>query len=118
MRGLLLVLCVGLLIVRPSHAQFMNGNELLEMCESNRAQAGGYITGVVDWEIMTSLSLHPDGKTLVKKRYLCVPTGVMNTQIIDGVCASLKSRPEDRHWEASMLVYNAAISMYPCKSDN
>lgn len=118
MRGLLLVLCVGLLIVRPSHAQFMNGNELLEMCERNRAQAGGYIIGVVDWEIMTSHAVESDRKTPIKKKYLCVPTGVIDTQIIDGVCASLKRKPEDRHWQASILVFNAAVGMYPCKSDN
>lgn len=108
-------LLVAMLLSTSANAQFVDGNRLLELCDQSPANVSGYVLGVVDWEITLGVSTGVDGDSHLRKRFLCVPTGVRASQIVDASCAYLRNNPQNRHWNASALVYNAVLAMYPCQ---
>jgi hypothetical protein len=46
---------------------------------------------------------------------ICIPNGVTGGQMIAIIRNYLQAHPENRHWPAASLVWNALIEKYPCK---
>jgi len=101
----------------------LDGNQLLERCESYLSENGdavttinafdkgicsGFIDGIsgahktfTDWEIMSP--------------QWCAPDNVTQGQVARILVKSLREYPEDLHLTASGLVANALILAFPCE---
>ncbi len=94
-----------------STAQAITGNEMLADLQRNDiSYEYGYSTGLIAGVYETSQRF--------QGKYLCIPEGVSNKQIIDVVKASLISNPEKRHMDASYLVYMILAKSWPCLQNN
>ena len=95
----------------PIHAEFMNGNELLENLNGNVSDkwyGTGYIAGIVDGFDHT--------KSLVTKGGWCFSLPrVTNKQAADVIRLWLEKNPASRHYPAAGLVSAALSESYPCK---
>lgn len=97
-------LILALLCVAPcAHAQYLNGNKLLELMESDnevrQTMAMGFVTGVAD----------------ANQAKLCVPDKASVKQITDVVRDTLKQVPSVRHEPAALIVVAALGVAFPCK---
>lgn len=84
-----------------------NGNELHQMCETEKLGAIYYLAGVTDAE---SIRASEEGGWRI-----CAPGGATLTQTLDIVCKFLGAHPESRHIAASSLAIAAISSAWPCK---
>jgi hypothetical protein len=90
-------------------ASYITGNILYDWCTSDTdtkyGWCQGYILGSVDTQnVIRSIDNKKD----------CIPDGVSSGQLKDIVVKYLQSRPEERHWDASALVWNAINSAFTC----
>ena len=92
------------LLATSAHADFKNGNELLEGLNHdnyyNRGYALGYISAVVD---------------SYSGIFICPPGTITGGQVQDIVKNYLVQNPATRHQGASLLAYNAMVEFFPCK---
>jgi hypothetical protein len=111
------VLAVAILLLAstPTKAQKLSpttGNELLEWCQSGDTWATGrclgYIIGVADLQTMVK-------KTLPENRQSCIAEGVTAGQILEVVTKYLNQHPEERHFNASVLIVKAIAEAFPCQ---
>jgi len=89
---------------------FWSGNDLLEVCRSNRdgsSICAAYIMGVVDTEANTA---GYQGRLPI----FCIPTGATNVQLVDVTVRYLEDRPELRHASAAGLVQAAMVKAFAC----
>ncbi|MCJ8157238.1 Rap1a/Tai family immunity protein [Sphingomonas sp. LaA6.9] len=92
----------------PAQAKWMDGNELLAICDSSdsadKIQCMGYIQGVLD----------ASDSSLGSKEIPPVdtPDNVTAGQLKDIVIAYLKANPEKRHTQASDLVFTALVRAF------
>ena len=94
-----------------ANAEFYSGNDLHARCRDNRAFAGGYVTGLFDASKVLEIF---DDQGVLK---ICLPAGVMNTQLTDIVCKKLADDPKNRHSTANWLVFDALQEAYPCPKE-
>lgn len=98
----------------PLWAAPLGGQELNRMMQQNEGRHGdsgefqagayeGYVTGVSDGLMGTSLY------------YYCPPSNVGKKQLLTVVSNYLKSHPGDLHVPAGALVTAALIEAYPCR---
>ena len=86
---------------------FLTGNNLNELCQTDRPQVTGYLMGFSDaYSIKDEMGAKP---------VVCPPAGVVSTQFADVVCRYLEENPEHRHWRAAYQVHNALIGAWPCQ---
>jgi hypothetical protein len=87
-----------------SHAQFIDGNRLLERMsdESTVKQmvALGYVLGVAD---------------SFAESEICIPQNVQASQLADIVRRWLQNNPDKRHVSAAAIVLVSLRSVWPCK---
>lgn len=104
-----IVAVTTLSIVAPLHASsYYSGYELLARCDDNRQLACiGYIAGVSD---LTNALI----ATGALPRGLCIPDNASAGQLELVVVQYLRSRPQNLHYEASLLVKNALEAAFPC----
>jgi hypothetical protein len=92
-------------------ANFLDGNELRERCESDRPDAVntclGYLAGVADAE-----DAGPSWK--MQDSLFCVPRGVGASQLRRSVLDHLKAHPEEEDLNAAIVVGNAFLEAFPC----
>lgn len=98
----------------PATAGFIDGNTLLEYCGTSLSSARAYVMGVVDHEVTFGAVTGLDDQSHWKKQFICIPQGVKVDQVKDATCAYLIDNPQNRHWNASVLVYNAVRESFPC----
>lgn len=100
MRAAALILA---LVATSSHAQFVDGNELLTRMTGNPSQvnaAVGYVMGVADAHL---------------SNVWCPPPNVTVRQVFDLTKGVLEAVPEKRHENASAFVIAAVQMNFPCK---
>jgi hypothetical protein len=99
MKKLLLLLCIA----TSAHAEFMDGNKLLDDMQSsdpgNRMFAMGYIAGVAD-----------AGRSTIS----CPSPNVTIGQMRDAVRQHLDSTPTLRHHTADVIVNYVLSKAWPC----
>jgi hypothetical protein len=110
-----LTVAILLLASTPTKAQKLSpttGNELLEWCQSGDTwQTGrcyGYVIGVADLQTMV-------GKALPENRQSCIAEGMTVGQIVEVAIKYLKQHPEERHFNASVLMVKAIAEAFPCQ---
>ncbi len=100
-----------LFVMGGARANFLDGYELRERCESQRIDklntCLGYLTGVID-----SDAAAPSWR--LAKSLFCVPRGVSANQLRDTFLSYLRAHPEEEDLNAAILVGNAFISAFPC----
>ncbi|MCC7121170.1 MAG: hypothetical protein IT493_06395 [Gammaproteobacteria bacterium] len=100
-----------LFVTGGARANFLDGYELRERCESQRIDdlntCLGYLTGVID-----SDNAAPSWR--LAKSLFCVPRGVSANQLRSTFLDYLRAHPEEEDLNAAILVGNAFISTFPC----
>ena len=111
MIGLLMMLAV----VQATAAQdgssteaFMSGNQLYELCRTDRSSCISYVEGAVD---ATNATLAAIGR----RPAICTPTGITAGQVTDLAKLYFEKNPEKRHYSAASSVALAMIEAFPCK---
>jgi Rap1a immunity proteins len=133
MKALLLVSCL-LVLCQCAHAQsgtfYFNADTLATDCRiairtsDNRPSPSpravedlkdaqlciGYVTGAIDtYEVeRTTESLKNPGKSV------CVPSDVRSTQLVRVSMKYADDHPEELHFPAPMVVWNAMLTAFPC----
>ena len=91
------------LLSTAAHAEFMSGNDLLDMLNGSaiqQAMATGYIAGAFD---------HATGTRI------CAPTGVNIRQVRDMTRQALEALPAERHASADSFVVAVSARAWPCR---
>lgn len=98
-----------------SLSQFYDGNELHDLCKTNRAMTFGFTAGLVD---ATAASLYSSqsisGDFVFLKSPFCIPDKATLSQVTDVICQSLDQHPASRHAQAATLAVNALTAAWPC----
>ena len=94
-------------LASPVAAQnFYTGNDLLRLCESDRAAdlgiCIGYVSAVFD----------------VSRNRFCTDGLVNGRQIVDVATTALRRYPTTRHKDADVLVELAFMAAWPCRQQN
>ncbi|WP_028716316.1 Rap1a/Tai family immunity protein [Paracoccus sp. J39] len=102
---------LGLVVAGPVLGQdrFYTGNELHDLCRSNRNFVVGYLAGFTDGLWMV------DADQNTNELNACIPNGVTLGQLADVVCAHLVKFPAARHMPASRLTRGAFNIAFPCR---
>jgi hypothetical protein len=106
----LAMLGLACLTPRPATAnQFMDGNQLLQLCMSqdpyNGMECTGYVKGVAD-----AFSFQMDAE----KRVLCMPDGVTAKQLVDATVKWLQENTPEREYPAVATVGIAIAKTWKC----
>lgn len=101
---------VAMFLIFPlaAHAQFVSGNQLLDLCRTDPTAAAGYVAGAVD-----TIQTVQDNK-LVEKN-ICIRANVTIGQMVDLVCAYARAHPEFRDFAGSAQVAAAMSITFPCR---
>ena len=97
--------------VKPSLAQSITGNELLEFCDGNQQEKETclfYIIGVI--ETKQAMEFWQKSPCYLYYRPEKSTTG----QLMDIVIKGLKENPKNRHLSAVLLLFNYMSAAYPC----
>lgn len=105
------LLALGLAIGPLALANFLDGHELRDRCESERPDSVntclGYLTGVADAE-----DASPSWK--LQKSLFCVSRGVGANQLRHVVVDYFRAHPEAEDLNAAIVVGNAFLEAFPC----
>ncbi|HEX7853732.1 MAG TPA: Rap1a/Tai family immunity protein [Sphingobium sp.] len=111
--GLAAIAAFGLFSV-PADAGFYSGNELFDVCTTERADPShvektyecvAYIAGAVDAFNTTRE---------VNNLKSCIPARVTLSQLKDATVKYMRANPDDRDHSASALVFTATRKAWPC----
>lgn len=91
------------------HGDFVNGNQLLAMCETNGVECARYTEAVSD----TLDAMEGMGGM---KEYYCSTNGVTVGQIRDIVLKYLREHPESRNEGAAGIAFVALADVFPCRA--
>lgn len=119
---------IFLFFSKPSEAQQVSGNALYSACGSeNAVELGfclGFLLGAIEGEsygaFITLMRTEPETETSEMNRMInfflghCVPPDATNEQLRDVVLRYLGNHPEDRHFPARGLIWNALVEAFPC----
>ena len=97
----------------------MNGNRLLEMCESDNSGdkgfCAGYVAATMDASNTFTKSMPVEKKMPLKPIY-CVPQdGIEIAQAVRVTVKGLRDHPEKLHIEGDILVWLSLMESFPCK---
>ncbi|MBD8065628.1 hypothetical protein IC608_09080 [Devosia sp. PTR5] len=108
MREAVAALALVLALATPAFAQsrmtFINGNELHEMCQVDRARCEGFIWGVAD---ALEATAWPSPRS-------CRPKSVIADQVVDLAIQALAGKPAERHRPAFDLIADEVVGLWPC----
>ncbi|BCH32659.1 hypothetical protein MesoLjLc_45890 [Mesorhizobium sp. L-8-10] len=109
--NILVLVGLTMSLTMPALAQeratyFFNGNQLYELCRSDRGEAQAYILGFND-----ATALRDEVNNTAT---FCPPLTVKSGQFVDAVCQELERNPADRHWQAAFIVLSAIQKAWPC----
>jgi len=103
-------------IETPANADPYNltGNDLLMQCEEPNAYFAqgmcyGYVLSVADVYLASQVP---------EPLRICMGSGVTRKQLVDVTVAFLRSHPEERHYIAAGIVWEALHNAFPCKSNS
>lgn len=88
-------------------AQFYEGNDILNLCETNKSAAYGYVAGVIDFHEYYVAQTYGSP-------FFCIPNGVTVRQAADVACEHIKTHVAARHLGAGGLVQGALNIAFPC----
>jgi hypothetical protein len=92
----------------PAKANFLDGNDLYEHCQTRSASALNYILGVHDAQQAVA--------GLGKQEKLVCPWGRVSAgHVIGVVCKYLEKNPSQRHLSGASIVLKALGDAFPCK---
>ena len=103
---------VGLVLSFPTASAWsIDGNTLNQWCRDRTDASFAYSNAVSD--LLQATIIEKDGSTLIAPE-ICIPDGVVATQIEDLVCLHIRDRPDERHFSAAVLAYVALNRAWPC----
>jgi hypothetical protein len=92
----------------PTHANFLDGNDLYERCQTRRSSALDYILGVHDAQQAVA--------GLGRQQKLICPWGRVNSgNVINVVCNYLRDNPAQRGRSGASIVLEALGEAFPCR---
>jgi hypothetical protein len=92
----------------PARANFLDGNDLYEHCQTRSASALNYILGVHDAQQAVA--------GLGKQEKLVCPWGrVSSGHVIGVVCKYLQKNPSQRNLSGASIVLKALGEAFPCR---
>lgn len=94
------------LLPNISQANYLNGGELLEFCDSSPMLVGGYFIGVYDALQAMNNNL---GTPMV-----CVPEGLPASDGAEIACDFLRDNSASRDHNAATAIYAAFQKSHPC----
>jgi Ssp1 endopeptidase immunity protein Rap1a len=98
----------SVLAAPPARANFLDGNDLYEQCQTRSASALNYILGVHDAQQALA--------GLGKQEKLVCPWGrVSSGHVIGVVCKYLQKNPSQRQLSGASIVLKALGEAFPCK---
>jgi len=104
----IIALCLAL-IAGNAQAGFLDGNQLYQFCTASddlsQMQCLGYVEGVADYLNLISAENH---------RPLCVPVLATGRQVVDVVLNYLRDQPQNRTYDAELLVATALATAWRC----
>jgi hypothetical protein len=100
----------------------MNGNRLLETCESanseDKGYCAGYVAAAMDANNTFLNSMAAEKKTPLPPIY-CVPEdGIEIGQAVRITVKWMREHPEKLHIEGDILVWQSLRDSFPCKREN
>lgn len=99
------LLIIAALVCGTANASFMSGNELLRDMDATdsftRGQVLGYVQGVMDFAYGV---------------FICPPSTITGRQAMDIAKQYMLQYPEQRHEEASILIFRS-MKHWPCKKN-
>ena len=101
--------CAAFLVATPpARANFLDGNDLYEHCQTRSASALNYILGVHDAQQAVA--------GLGKQEKLVCPWGrVSSGHVIGVVCKYLQKNPSQRNLSGASIVLKALGEAFPCR---
>ena len=108
--SVVMLLMAGPAAAQSPFVQFLDGNSLKQMCESEGnggAICNGYLVGIAD---STSLEILKKGT----RPFVCIPSITKVEQLYDTVMNYMKLHPAERSMPAAAVVFNAYRSEFPC----
>lgn len=100
-----------------ANADFIDGNNLYERCQSSRTSALNYILGIVDAQEFQSSILKAQGNTHPNAgKIFCIPDAATAGQLTDVVCKYLADKPSKRHYTATSAVFGSFMADFPCRN--
>lgn len=109
-------ICIALLftgLMAPATAQqFRTGNDIWPQCVEDRAAVNRYAAGAFDAIIFAQTNFG-DGQ----KNRLCVPNGIVVTQVSDMLCNHLRDAPEERHYSAAATLWVVMRDEWECPAE-
>lgn len=109
----LMAAVVALGLVRPANA--LSGNKALRLCEVDSLGCITLMEGMLDGYGTAFLLNLPGQQPFYELR--CVPFGASNGQAKDIFVNFLRSNPELRHLNATMIYFAALLEAFPCPED-
>jgi len=113
-----LILAALLLILSVNaDAQYVSGNTLHELCRHNETEADfdpacvWFITGALDMYIALKYT------TNVPEPAFCMPENAIRRQSVDVVRDYLENHPENRHFDAIVIILASMAIAFPCEAD-
>jgi hypothetical protein len=85
--------------------QFLSGNDLLQLCDTDYAQCDGYVEGVID---------HLEASRANERLSPCVPIGTDGEQAKNVVVKYMKDHPQMRKEPAWAVVDIAVVTAWNC----
>jgi Rap1a immunity proteins len=118
----------------PAQAGFYSGNELHDLCQSNRPAVIMYVAGLHDASehamnvsvktlaLHFSLSLSKDqadfDSVLKDIAGYCLPENATTGQVADVFCKYLRDNPAQRHLNVAHLFSTAMAAAWPCPKED
>lgn len=96
------------LLTVSARANFVDGNDLHEQCQTRRASALNYILGVHD----TQQTVAGLGK---QEKLICPWGRVSSGHVVEAVCKYLQNNPAQRHRSGASIVLKVLGEAFPCK---
>jgi hypothetical protein len=98
---------LAIALTSPVHADFSDGNELLERCSSEQSFGSGYCAGYA--------AAIADAARVISGDQVCIPATATLAQVRDVVIQYLREHPEERHYAAGSLVLRSLLVAFPCR---
>jgi hypothetical protein len=113
--GLSLATALVFALQTPANADTYNltGNKLLELCGAQdpfpQGVCIGYVVGIADVYL---------AGVIPEPMRICMTSEVTRKHMVDVTVAFLQSHPEQRHFIAAGVVWEALHTAFPCKSNS
>ncbi len=106
----------SLAIAGPAEVRADTGNELFSHCaaDENNHWEQGLCADAIQNVVETLRALKVNGREFSSLANYCPAQGVAEEQVMDAVTDWLRQNPQDRHYDASLLIMVALAEAWPC----